>query len=169
MIEHTSIRRATVDDVPLITEQRRLMYLEIGHPDNDILREMLEKFAVWILSGIATEQYLGWLAITNEARVAGGAGLLVHDWFIKPDNMTGKQGYIGNVDVIPEYRNHGIARRLMDSILDWCRENQLGTLTLHTSERARTLYESLGFETPGNCMELKMKGHPRDMDAPSLD
>ena len=60
-----------------------------------------------------------------------------------------------NVYTEPRYRKRGLARRLMATVMDWCREQGLRTLILHASDEARPLYQSLGFR-PTNEMSIKL-------------
>ena len=46
----------------------------------------------------------------------------------------------------PEFRRQGIARRLMQTMIDWCRKEGFVRVDLHASDKGRPLYESLGFE-----------------------
>jgi GNAT superfamily N-acetyltransferase len=51
--------------------------------------------------------------------------------------------------VIPEYRGEGLGRRLMEAVLDGAADDGFETLRLGVGpylERARSLYEDLGFE-----------------------
>jgi len=53
----------------------------------------------------------------------------------------------------PEYRRQGLARRLMEAMVAWCRAERMTSVYLHASDDGRALYESLGF-TPTNEMRL---------------
>lgn len=62
------------------------------------------------------------------------------------------EGYITNVAVNPDYRRCGIARALMDSLLDYGKANGLCSVTLEvreSNEAARALYRGLRFEDVG--------------------
>lgn len=62
------------------------------------------------------------------------------------------EGYIMNLCVHPEFRRQGIARRLMEALLDGCREAELAFVTLEVRESnapAISLYKSLSFEEVG--------------------
>jgi GNAT superfamily N-acetyltransferase len=61
-----------------------------------------------------------------------------------------------NVYTDPEYRRRGIARLLMETMIDWCKRKGLARVNLHASDAGRHLYESLGFE-PSNEMRLKLR------------
>ena len=56
--------------------------------------------------------------------------------------------YIRKVGVHPEYRGQGIAKRLTEMCMEYARQTNEHTITLHTSEfmnAARHIYEGLGF------------------------
>jgi GNAT superfamily N-acetyltransferase len=50
-------------------------------------------------------------------------------------------------------RRQGLARRILQIMIDWCRANDFANVSLHASTAARSLYESLGF-LPTNEMRL---------------
>ena len=59
-----------------------------------------------------------------------------------------RRGFIQDVFTHPDYRRRGIARRLVQDLLDWLREEQVATaeLTVATSNQEATrLWEELGF------------------------
>ncbi|MEM6282049.1 MAG: GNAT family N-acetyltransferase [Chloroflexota bacterium] len=63
--------------------------------------------------------------------------------------QRGKRGWIGGVGVIEGYRRQGIGRQLMHGLLAAAREIALETVQLEVimkNTRARSLYDSLGFE-----------------------
>jgi GNAT superfamily N-acetyltransferase len=45
----------------------------------------------------------------------------------------------------PALRRRGIGRRLTETIIDWCRQQDFEWVYLHASEQGRPLHESLGF------------------------
>jgi GNAT superfamily N-acetyltransferase len=62
-----------------------------------------------------------------------------------------------NVYTHPPHRRRGLARELIVTALDWCREHGIRAVILHASRDGRALYESLGFE-PTNEMRLMLGG-----------
>jgi GNAT superfamily N-acetyltransferase len=141
-----TIRRATLADVDILIAHRRGMFYEMGYRDAAALDAMCAKFRPWLVAKMEADQYLAWLASpAADAAVAAGAGLWIMDW---PPHMVGTQarrGNIVNVFTAPDHRRRGLARRLMDTILDWCRANSLDVVVLHASKDGRPLYESMGF------------------------
>lgn len=59
------------------------------------------------------------------------------------------EGEIQRIAVLPQYRRHGLGRKLMEAMMDVSRENQVETVSLEVRESnvaARRLYESYGFQ-----------------------
>ena len=97
--------------------------------------------------------YLGWFAQTAEVEVVGGAGVWVMDWPPLPRHPGDRRANILNVYVQPQFRRRGLARRLTQTAIDWCRQAGLRVIVLHASAAGRPVYEALGF-TPTNEMRL---------------
>ncbi len=66
-----------------------------------------------------------------------------------------RRGNILNIFTEPEFRRRGLARRLMETVLAWCRANRIDHIVLHASNDGRPLYESMGFQ-PSNEMRIKL-------------
>src|SRR5580658_10372747 len=135
-------RRATLADVDILIAHRRGMFHDMGYHDASALDAMCAKFRPWLVAKMEAEQYLAWLATPDgETEVVAGAGLWIMDW---PPHMVGRQarrGNVVNVYTADAWRRRGLARRLMDTILDWCRANSLDVVVLHASQDGRPLYE----------------------------
>ncbi len=62
------------------------------------------------------------------------------------------EGYITNIAVMPNFRGNGIARALMNDLLEYGRANKLRMITLEVRESnkaAQKLYSSLDFKIEG--------------------
>jgi putative acetyltransferase len=82
-----------------------------------------------------------WVAITEEHEVIGTIALI---------DMGGKEGAIRKMFVKKEYRGKefGIAQKLLDTLIDWCKEKDIHGLYLGTIERLQAairFYERNGF------------------------
>ncbi len=132
------------------------MFLDMGYPDNDAMRQMLDAFHPWLLKKMEAGEYLAWFAIAADHQIAAGLGLWLMDW---PPHMLGPGRWrpnILNVYTRPESRRNGLARQLMETALAWCRANQLTTVILHASDAGRPLYASMGFQ-PSTEMRMILK------------
>ena len=155
------IRPAVLEEAVIIGAQRRAMFFDMGYGDG--LDTMVESFLPWIRGKMTAGEYLGWFAVAENGAIAAGAGLWLMDW---PPHMIGpgsRRGNILNVYTDPEYRRQGLARRLTETAIEWCRANGIATVILHASDEGRELYRSLGFE-PTN--EMRKTVQPR-MDTDS--
>lgn len=156
MSDDTTIRPATVEDVPIIVHHRRAMFADMGHTDPAGLDAMCESFAPYLARAIAEGAYRGWLAQTRDGRVIAGGGLIVHEWPSRPVvPAEPRRAYILNVYTEPDYRGRGIARRIVSDIIEWCRTQGFRSVSLHASTAGRRLYETMGFE-PTNEMRLRL-------------
>ncbi len=157
MTEHESreysIRRATVEDVPMIVAHRRNMVEDIHPSKSALLGGMSAAFEPWLVSRMSNGKYLGWLVVAADGSVVAGIGLWLIDWPPTILSTAEYRGYILNVYTDPAHRKQGLARRLTQTALDWCHDNDINVIVLHASPFGRPLYESMGF-TPGNEMRL---------------
>jgi GNAT superfamily N-acetyltransferase len=156
MSEDITLRMAKVDDALVIAHHRRAMFSDAGHTDASALDAMDAAFVPYVRRALADRSYRGWLAVTSESRVVAGGGLIVHEWPATPRNTDTQRAYILNVYTEPEYRWRGIARRIMNAILDFCRTEGFHSVSLHASEQGRAMYISMGFEQT-NEMRLRLQ------------
>jgi GNAT superfamily N-acetyltransferase len=150
------IREAQVEDIPEILRQRVGMYEAMGVGDPHSRAEMASASGKILPQAIRDGSFRGWLAEVDGNVVAGG-GAFVTDWLSHPGDLICRKATVLNVYTDPEYRRRGIARKLMEVILDWCRREGFADVFLHASHEGRPLYEGLGFQV-GNEMRLKLKG-----------
>jgi GNAT superfamily N-acetyltransferase len=153
------IRAARLDerDLETIVRHRRGMFFDMGHRDEQALELMSDKFREWLRRKIEAREYLAWFAIGSKGELMGGAGLWLMDW---PPHMIGGgrwRGNIVNVYTEREFRRQGIARELMQAVMDWWAKNEVGTVVLHASAGGRALYESLGFEGTNEMRLVRRK------------
>jgi GNAT superfamily N-acetyltransferase len=142
-----AIRLATTDDIPTIVRHRWLMFEDMN------LRSFLETpnvgeaFTEWVQPRINSGEYVGFLAIDGDGAVVGGAGVWLIQWIPQVPDLSTRRAYVMNVFVEAAHRRQGLARLLVTTLLDWCREQGIYHVVLHASDKGRPLYESLGFQT----------------------
>ena len=146
------IRRATEADADIIAVQRTVMFRDMGSLDPSIEGDLLDAAISQIREAIASGEYVAWLAYLagEPQRIIGGSGVQLRSLFPRPDEsgkriLIGREGIVLNVYVEADFRRRGLARRLMEELLDWVRGSDVVSLVLHASDDGRTLYESMGF------------------------
>jgi len=154
-LSNLDIRVATINDVPEILRQRCAMYEDMDYRDANALAAMASLSADYLAKALSDGSFRAWLASVGDRVVAGGA-IVISPWPAHPYDLECRRATILNVYTYPEYRRRGIARRLMQTMIDWCRREGFARVTLHASPHGRHLYEALGFE-PSNEMRLKLR------------
>ena len=140
------IRSARVSDADVIAAQRVAMFREMGElEDPGDIAALESATRRRLIEQIGGGEYIGWLA-EEGSTVVGGAGVLIHQYHPSPQNLRGRPtAYVLNVYTDPAHRKQGIASCLMETIAQWCVEQDIPRISLHTTEDGRRLYERLGF------------------------
>jgi len=149
------VREATVADLPIVLEHRRRMFEEMGFRDPDDLEGMLAISTDLLRRGLEDGTYRGWFAETPEGKVVAGGGVIVLTFQPHPIDPRPERAWVVNMFTEPEYQRRGLARRLVQEMIDWCRGQGMRYLYLHASDAGRSLYESVGF-IPNNEMRLAL-------------
>lgn len=152
------IRPANLDDIPILLHHRRSMWLDMGYDDAAKLDRAERSARSYFESSVADGSYRGFLAVDGSNQVVGGGGVVISHWPGDLHESKPHRAMILNVFVERDYRRRGIARGLMNEMIDWCRENGFARVGLHSSDDGRALYEALGF-TPTNEMRLDLRSH----------
>ncbi len=148
------IRQATPDDIPEILLHRRGMYQDMDYNDAHALSAMISTCEPYLTTALRNGSFRSWLA-TSGNQVVGGGGVLISPWPSHPYDLQCRRATILNVYVYPEFRRKGIARQLMQTMINWCRKEGFAAVYLHASKNGRALYEALGFEVTSE-MRLKL-------------
>jgi GNAT superfamily N-acetyltransferase len=131
------------------------MFADMGKGTPAELDAMDATFLPYVRRALADGRYRGWLACASTGQVVAGGGLIVHEWPARAGDPNTQRAYILNVYTEPEYRQQGLARRIVTTIIEWCRAQGFQTVALHASDAGRPLYEALGF-VPTNEMRLRL-------------
>jgi GNAT superfamily N-acetyltransferase len=148
------VRRATVEDAGVVARHRARMFHDMGEISDEAYDGFLAASQEWTKRGLTSGEYIGWLAVPKvepNLIVAGGGVQLrqVPPHPCRPPRdgkfAKGRHAIVLNVFTEPEWRQRGVATFVMEEILRWAREEKLDRLVLHASEKARSLYERMGF------------------------
>jgi GNAT superfamily N-acetyltransferase len=158
-----SVRRAEARDIPHIVRHRVGMFRDMGVLPPDFEAELAERTRSYLEEAIPCGEYLGWLAVTagEPENVVAGAGVQIRRALPHPRSLhgggagiaRGRHAIVLNVFTEAPCRRRGLARLLMEQVLDWARSDGVEVLVLHASGAGRHLYERLGF-VPTNEMRF---------------
>jgi len=149
MLEAISFRLATAADAPVIASHRAKMFRDMGDLPPDQFQNMVAAARRDLTALLAAGTYVGWLAAptADPATVIAGAGIQLRPMLPRPGKSIreGPEAIVVNVYTEPDWRRRGVARCLMERIIEWSRLHQVAKLVLHASTDGRPLYEQLGF------------------------
>lgn len=104
---------------------------------------------------MSEDRLVGFVVRTTEGKLAGSGCLWIRDEQPRPTNPRLQVPYLMSMYTEKEYRRKGVAKMIVQTALEWCREHGYGRVVLHASNEGRQLYESFGFE-PSNEMRLRL-------------
>jgi GNAT superfamily N-acetyltransferase len=155
MSDPCTIRPTRPDELALVLYHRRQMFIEMGSTDVPALDEMERASQTVFGEALRSGTYRGWFA-EAEGQVIAGGGVLLVPFQPSPREPRATRPYIVNVYTERPYRRRGLARRLMEEMVSWCRGQGYAGVSLHATDEGRPLYASLGF-APTNEMRLRLR------------
>ena len=150
------LRTAHAGDAGEIARHRSLMFLDMGAVNEDDAGKLLAASAPWFIDIMQRGLYKGWV-VERDGEIVAGGGLHLSEIGPLPGCFrAGRSAHIANVYTDTEHRRRGIARSLLNEMLDWCQRSEIDQVTLTASNDGRALYRSLGFEPQPDGMLRKL-------------
>jgi len=150
------IREARDQDLSHLMHHRRKMFEEMGFRDPDVLNQVERISEGYFRAALRDRSYRAWLAEDATGAVVAGGGIVLANWPGFPRERCAKRAWILNMYTEPRARRQGLAKRLMDAMIEWCRQEGFASVSLHASPFGRPLYESMGFQQT-NEMRLELR------------
>lgn len=147
------IRTATARDIPALVRAWYAMLDECGLLGSGVLEDWEERLARHFEKQIGGE-HSRWFVAEEEGRVIGTALATLSSG--RSNILIDLTAMLAGIYVEPEYRGRGIARRLTEEAIAWCRERGCVRVRLNASRMGRPLYESLGFVPATEMMRLDL-------------
>jgi len=138
------LRPATLGDIGVVLRHRREMFREMGAEYAEQLNAFENASREYFESALRDHSYFGLVGEMQGTVVAGG-GVVIVPWPGSPRNLAPRRAWILNIYVEPEHRRQGLARSILEALIEWCKRNGFQSVALHASEQGRPLYEKLGF------------------------
>ncbi|MBP5654367.1 MAG: GNAT family N-acetyltransferase [Clostridiales bacterium] len=142
---------ATADDIELLMSSRLEMLREVNGlaADQEFSEEIMEYSRDYFLSGDQTT-----VLALDGGRVIGCATICYMVIMPTYSHPTGRRAHLMNVYTAKDHRRQGVARRMMEMILEDARNNSATEISLDATESGRPLYESMGFTGSDECMVM---------------
>jgi len=146
MSTSAGIRRAEQADIPTLLDMRERMLIELGSDDPVRLADLRQFSTEWMLPAMAEGRAFGWLA-EREGSVVGGVSVTLLSTQPQYRSPRGRIASIYGLYVLPEARGEGTATRLVREAVAAMKSEGIDLVTLHAAEKARPIYERIGFAT----------------------
>ena len=148
------IRIATNDDIELLMSSRLEMLKVVNNlpADYEYSEEIVRESRDYFLNG----DHITVLAV-DDGEVIGCASMSFM-WIMPTfSHPTGKRAHLMNVYTRSEYRRQGIARKMVNMLIDETWKRGATEISLDATTMGRPLYESLGFTNSTEGMVLTRK------------
>lgn len=148
------IRIATNDDIELLMSSRLEMLKVVNNlpADYEYTEEIVRESRNYFLNG----DHITVLAIDGGEVI--GCASMSFMWIMPTfSHPTGKRAHLMNVYTRSTYRRQGIARRMVEMLIDETWKRGATEISLDATTMGRPLYESLGFTNSTESMVLTRK------------
>lgn len=151
-------RKLTKDDLDTFIQMRITQlteeYTSEGRevPKNVDLASALKEFYE---KHMADGTFVSWLALDGD-KIIGTSGM---SFVEKPPYFTcpsGRLGLLSSMFTNPNYRRMGIAKELLNRVVEEARSYGCGSVQITASDMGVKLYTAYGFEHNGNFMAYKL-------------
>ena len=145
------LRFADINDMDELMRIRLEMLHEVNSlPDDCVFSDTLVK---------SSEEYFAsgndaTVLALDDGRAVACASLSFIDIMPTYGHPTGKRAHLMNVYTHPDYRRQGLARKMVNMLIDLAESRGVTEISLDATESGRPLYESLGFGTNHEAMNL---------------
>ena len=152
-----TIRKADISDIALLTEMRLEMRREretvpLDMPEEEFADAVRNFFSQTIADG----SFVSFIAFCN-GEPAACSGLSIQCLPPSYSEPHGRRGYITNMFTRPRWRGMGLATKLLDEIVSYCKSIACDSIDLNASNAGRPVYLKYGFvDIPGE-MKLKLE------------
>ena len=145
-------RKLTAADLDTFISMRITQLREEGATENiDLVPALKDYYNRHLSDGT----FVSWLALDGE-KIIGTSGM---SFVEKPPYFscpTGRIGLLSSMFTDPGYRRMGIAKELLDRVVNEAREYGCGAVHITASDMGVKLYTAYGFVHNGNFMQYKL-------------
>ena len=146
-------RIATIDDIEELMDIRLEMLRIVNNlkEDQDFSDELVTYSRKYFIDGNQETC----LAFDNGVAI-GCASISYIEVMPTFSHPTGKRAHLMNVYTKAEYRRKGIARKMVQMLIEDAKRKGVSEISLDATESGRPLYESFGFRASEECMVIEV-------------
>jgi GNAT superfamily N-acetyltransferase len=152
------LRQASIDDIPMLVSHHRRMFEEILKSRNEpftisqleaMAKAYTEKLQIQLANGICT----AWV-IEDKCRIIASGAVSVMTTVPVPADPSYHVAYLHSIYTDKDYRRKGLAHRITETAVDYCKSQGIRRMQLNASDAGRPVYETMGFRVADNAMRL---------------
>lgn len=145
-------RKLTEKDLGTFIRMRIAQLREEGATEEmDLVPALMDYYHRHMADGT----FVSWLALDGE-KIVGTSGM---SFVEKPPYFgcpSGRIGLLSSMYTDPEYRRNGIAKELLNRVVEEARLYGCGSVQITASDMGVLLYSDFGFAKNGNFMQYKL-------------
>ena len=147
---------ATSEDIAELMAIRLEMLREVNDLPPDYV--FSEDFCSYSRDYFLNGQHTTMLAVDEEdGNTIGCASMCYIELMPTFSHPTGKRAHLMNVYTAPDYRGQGMARRMVEMLIEEARRRGVTEISLDATASGRPLYWKLGFQDSEECMVLVLE------------
>ena len=147
--------KATIADVEALSKLRAVVLHDANELPADVIipNEVVDNSRDFYSRKLTDGSHIAYL-VYDDDKIVGSGGVTFYELIPMYYNRSGKIAAIVNMYTAPEYRRRGIARRVLDLLINEMRSQGLTYVQLEATRQGRPLYEAYGFVNDGSMMVL---------------
>ena len=148
------IKRATINDIETLMSLRMEVLRDVFWIDeNADLTELTANNREYYLRELPKGGHIACFALVDR-QIAGCGGVCIYREMPSPDNKSGLCAYLMSIYTRPMYRKQGIAKAVVNWLVEQAKQKGITKIYLETSDNACSLYSGLGFKQMKNYLIL---------------
>ena len=146
--------KATLKDLDLLVHTRVQVLLAANQlPECTDMAAVETASRDYYRAALADGSHAAWLVFDGDTWIGAG-GVSFYQIMPTYHNPSGRKAYLMNIYTRPDYRRQGIARHMVDLLVDEARSRNITAISLDATAMGMPLYESYGFIHMPAEMEL---------------
>ncbi|MCD8155564.1 MAG: GNAT family N-acetyltransferase [Clostridiales bacterium] len=141
-----TIRKAGCSDLEELMQWREVVLREVfSIPAGERIEELLAANRTYYQAALEKGKHIACFACAGEKTVGCG-GVCLYQEMPSPDNPSGQCGYLMNIFTLPDLRQQGIGKEIVQWLVREAKRQGAEKIYLEASEQAYSLYRELGFQ-----------------------
>lgn len=149
-----AVKKIALDELPLLLVWREKVLREVFSLDAETdVQDLIAQNRTYYVQSIPDGKHIACFAYQDD-EIIGCGGLCLYNEMPSPDNANGKCGYLMNIYVLPEYRKHGVGKKIVTFLIEQARAENVGKIYLESTDGAKQFYRELGFSDLQGFMKV---------------